>query len=319
MNLTPIIFIIVVASIVMPTYAETEYCTNSPHVKYSIVNGKVIDCDVDVKSEGIIVKIEAGSDGQLTVKIPKNIGWDDVCNNDKLFILVDGAEVEIKEENTIFSRTMIIPFEDGDTQVEMIGSFAGVTYDPEVLTCDIKYSPKQQISSGTTPDEVICNRDFILLQKNSDNSVACVIPSTAETLVFRDWGSQIYHYDSDEIATESGTETVNYRIRNGFVENITVDSQARSMIVEMNSSEDGKIIIIIPRTLLDARLGPDGYSGEDDSFFVLIDGLEIKYAERVDHFNRELAIPFMSGSRQIEIIGSFPLSQELTTTNSTNR
>jgi len=304
-------------STIIPAYAEVESCSDFPRLKYSIENGRVLDCSVNLPA-GIIIEIETNGDGQLTMKIPRDIGLDEVCGNGRLFILVDGTEVDIKVEDSIFSRTTTVPFEDGNTQIELLDTFAGATYPPEILTCDTKQSPKQQVMSGIIPDEISCRLDFVLLQKSSNDTVVCVTPSTAEELVTRNWGNQIYQYYSDEIFTESGTQIVNYRIKNALVENITVDSQTRTLVVEMNSSEDGKIIVTIPRTILDSRLGPDGYSGEDDSFFVLIDGSEVNFAEKTDYFVRELAIPFTSGAKQIEIIGSFPIAQSPPITNNTN-
>lgn len=304
MRLIPVILVLICVSVIMPAHAEIGSCNELVHLKYNIESGKVVSCTPKAESRSLIITIESKSDGQITLEIPRSIGLSEICTDVEFFTLVDGAEVHSNQERTIFSRIVAIPFEDGNTQIEIIASWPAHPYS-KITPCYTQ-PPMQQALSGIVPDEVICNLDFILLQKNSDGSVACVIPSTAQTLISRGWGSQIYEYDSAKVTTNNGVETVNYRIRNGIVNNIIADSQLRSIIVEMSANNDGKIIITIPRTVLDARLGPDGKSGEDDSFFVLVDGAEVDFKEKTDHFARELAIPFQANSNTIEIIGTNP-------------
>jgi len=67
--------------------------------------------------------------------------------------------------------------------------------------------------------------------------------------------------------------------------------------------------LIIPRSILDARLGADGMSGEDDSFFVLVDGEEVDFEETTTSEDRTLTIPFEDGTTQIEIIGTFVIPE----------
>ncbi len=48
-------------------------------------------------------------------------------------------------------------------------------------------SPHKQVSSGTNPQDVICSEGLELIFKSTDNSPACVKPSTAEKLIQRGW------------------------------------------------------------------------------------------------------------------------------------
>ena len=52
-------------------------------------------------------------------------------------------------------------------------------------------SPKKQLASGVTPEKITCYDGFELIFKPSDNSPACVKPSTAEKLIERGWKSNI--------------------------------------------------------------------------------------------------------------------------------
>jgi len=47
--------------------------------------------------------------------------------------------------------------------------------------------PKKQIKLGISLDEIICKNNFKLILKSSDNSPACVKPSTAQKLLERGW------------------------------------------------------------------------------------------------------------------------------------
>ena len=48
-------------------------------------------------------------------------------------------------------------------------------------------SPRKQVSSGTNPQDVVCSDGLELIFKSTNNSPACVKPSTAEKLIKRGW------------------------------------------------------------------------------------------------------------------------------------
>jgi predicted secreted protein with PEFG-CTERM motif len=103
--------------------------------------------------------------------------------------------------------------------------------------------------------------------------------------------------------------SIGYSIKGGKILSITPDVQAKSLIIEIETMDDGEVKLIIPRSILDARLGPDGKSGEDDSFFVLVDGAEVDFEETTTSEDRTLTIPFEDGNTQIEIIGTFVIPE----------
>ena len=60
------------------------------------------------------------------------------------------------------------------------------------------------------------------------------------------------------------------------------------------------LTITLPRDLIDAKI-----NGEDDSFFVLIDGEETSdVSEETTSTDRTLTIHFQDGAEEIEIIGT---------------
>ena len=95
--------------------------------------------------------------------------------------------------------------------------------------------------------------------------------------------------------------SVNYTMTGGSVKSMTIDAQSISLIVSINSTNDGSITLQMPRTLIDAKTS----SGQDDSFIILIDGAEVKpQSESADSNFRTLTIPFLQGDQDIEIIGT---------------
>jgi len=54
----------------------------------------------------------------------------------------------------------------------------------------LKLSPHKQVSSGINPQDVICSEGLELIFKSTDNSPACVKPSTAEKLLQRGWARE---------------------------------------------------------------------------------------------------------------------------------
>lgn len=308
--LTPILvlFTIIVSLAILPSInAEMIPCKDLPNLKHEILGGKIISCLVDKPVGSLILEYETNSDGELQVKIPRNIidAKLNTCEDDNFFVLIDGAETTLTEKRTTFSRTLVIPFADGTTQLEIISSVQYTNYSHQ-LKCSPKDNPRHQLSYGILPHNVLCNGNLVLIKKTTDNAVACVKPESVNSLVARGWGQSLYDDGSSEFHFDNGNTTViNYKIHNSVVTDIHKDNTANSLIIELNSTSDGRIIVSIPRSIIDARLGADGKSGEDDSFIVLVGNEEAVFEERSDASFREFSIPFPSNAQQIEIIGTW--------------
>ncbi len=104
---------------------------------------------------------------------------------------------------------------------------------------------------------------------------------------------------------------VGYSITGGKLVSIAPDIDAKSLIVtiEPTSDDGGQVKLMIPREVIDARNGPDGQSGEDVDFFVLVDGSEVDFDETTTASERTLTIPFEGDSSQIEIIGTWVIPE----------
>ena len=66
---------------------------------------------------------------------------------------------------------------------------------------------------------------------------------------------------------------------------------AVSLLVYIESTNDGSITLTIPRSVFDATI-----NDEDDQFFVLVDGEEVDFEEIVTSNDRTLTINFLAGN-----------------------
>jgi predicted secreted protein with PEFG-CTERM motif len=102
---------------------------------------------------------------------------------------------------------------------------------------------------------------------------------------------------------------VGYSIHGGKIISIEPDVNAKSLMVTIETTSDGDVTLMIPRGVIDAKSGPDGQSGEDVDFFVLVDGSEVDFDETTTASDRTLTIPFDDGTTQIEIIGTWVIPE----------
>lgn len=107
-------------------------------------------------------------------------------------------------------------------------------------------------------------------------------------------------------AGDRGTFDVPYTINGGTIKNIIVDPTILGIIVTIQADTDGSLTLDLGREWIDAKKGPDGKSGADDTYIIYIDGLEVPYQEStVKPESRLITIQFQEGDSDIEIIGTF--------------
>jgi predicted secreted protein with PEFG-CTERM motif len=98
--------------------------------------------------------------------------------------------------------------------------------------------------------------------------------------------------------------TLDHEISGGQVTSMTADGNANSVIIEMDSTDQGEITVTLPRDVIDATTGD-----EDDEFFVLVDNEEVLFDETTTSTDRTLTIQFPAGTETIEIIGTFAIPE----------
>ena len=102
------------------------------------------------------------------------------------------------------------------------------------------------------------------------------------------------------VSIEGSDELIGYKITGGKLVNLMPDVDANSLIVTIEATNDGSLTLTIPRSVMDAK-----FNGEDDEFFVLVDGEEVDFEETKTASDRTITIQFPAGAEEIEIIGTF--------------
>src|SRR3990170_4579642 len=98
-----------------------------------------------------------------------------------------------------------------------------------------------------------------------------------------------------------GTFDVHYTIRGATVKNMIIDPAIFALIAIIETEDDGSIMLDLPRKSIDAKKN----DSTDDSFIILIDGVEVPYKEiATDVDSRKITIEFEEGDSDIEIIGT---------------
>jgi predicted secreted protein with PEFG-CTERM motif len=95
-------------------------------VEYTIRGGTINDMAVDSDSFSLDVQIDSADDGAITLNLPREfIGAEKQDGKDEVFIvLIEGIEVPYQESVTNSdSRTIIINFEQGDSNIRIIGTY----------------------------------------------------------------------------------------------------------------------------------------------------------------------------------------------------
>ncbi|MDE1727390.1 MAG: PEFG-CTERM sorting domain-containing protein [Thaumarchaeota archaeon] len=93
--------------------------------------------------------------------------------------------------------------------------------------------------------------------------------------------------------------SVNYSITGATINDMLISTHETSLIISLNSTSNGNLVINLPRNLIDAKAGLG-----DDRFIVLVDDTYTTFHESKTDANRTLSIAFTNGTQRIEIIGT---------------
>ena len=118
---------------------------------------------------------------------------------------------------------------------------------------------------------------------------------------------------AETVSVSGSSDLIGYTITGGKLLGITPDSDTNSLIISIDATDDGSLTLTIPRSILDAKI-----NGIDDDFFVLSDGEEVDFDETTTSTDRILTIPFPAGAEEIEIIGTFVVSNQLSLNSQTS-
>jgi len=119
--------------------------------------------------------------------------------------------------------------------------------------------------------------------------------------------SNIFEVD----AGSSGTFDLSYTIRGGTLSDISIDENIFGLVLQINASDDGRIILDLPRQYIDA----EKQNGKDEVFIILIEKqngeiIETSYQEETTYSEiRTLTINFDEGDSEIQIIGTYVIPE----------
>ncbi len=104
----------------MDVHEEDIYVT----LDHDITGGSVTEMEIDMESTSLIVKVDSDDAGSITITLPRDV-IDATMNDedDDLFVIVDGEEVDFDETTSPTDRTLTIAFPAGTEEIEIIGTF----------------------------------------------------------------------------------------------------------------------------------------------------------------------------------------------------
>ena len=103
-------------------------------------------------------------------------------------------------------------------------------------------------------------------------------------------------------------EEPNYTIRGGEVSGFEIDSENTSLIISIDTRARGELIITLPRSLIDAKIG-----SEDSEFIITVGIVQLNSFDEIKtSSDRTITIPIKRSSHEITIIGTQVFSQVTT-------
>jgi hypothetical protein len=153
--------LILIHSFVQYSIADTSVISvDSNDVNYNIINGDIESIFLDPDLFELIVTMNTQSDGTLEITIPRNLlDAKFELSDDMFFVLVDGFETDyIESEYDSNSRTLVIPFFNGDSVIEIIGTHA---LNPFISNPEIKIPDWIKNNAGWWSTDLIEDADFV--------------------------------------------------------------------------------------------------------------------------------------------------------------
>ncbi|MDX1596453.1 MAG: hypothetical protein R3327_05880, partial [Nitrosopumilaceae archaeon] len=107
------------------------------------------------------------------------------------------------------------------------------------------------------------------------------------------------------VTVEGESYDIDYTGDGVAITSAQADTDLVSLLFSVDVTEPGILEVTLDRAFFDSK-----YEGEDDVFFVLVDGLDIPYDETKTATSRTLSMNLPTGTEEVEIIGTdFVLEQ----------
>jgi len=171
------------------------------------------------------------------------------------------------------------------------------------------YPPLKQINIGMSQDELFCRAEFSLIFK-TDSSPACVSHDTHVKLYERGWTKlvpisvDVGKTGTYELQLDEKTFDVKYSISGAMLESIEKDPNGY-LNITVSMFRDGQITITVPSDLI-----VDSFQDWDESYIVLVNGIEVAYDKKINANKQTLKIPLASDAKLVKIIATYPISDD---------
>ena len=108
-----------------------------------------------------------------------------------------------------------------------------------------------------------------------------------------------------DVMVDGTSDLILYEITNGRILGVMPMPDDNSLVVSIETTDDGSIQLTIPRTILESVM-----DGVDDDVFILVDGEQSDdYEITVTDEDRTITIQFQAGTEEIEIIGTWVIPE----------
>ena len=179
-----------------------------------------------------------------------------------------------------------IALKSADTQFNFLKESLPITLE---ITENIESTT---ISTTVLPDPVIPSEPEI----PSEIIPESVAPEES-TSIQVDFSNSLKLSDSDHV--------LSYDLSGANLNNILPQPESNSLLLLIDSMDDGSLSIALPRDVIDAKSA----NGLDDSFFILVDGEEALFEETISETERIISVNFPAGTEKVEIIGTFVIPE----------
>ena len=179
-----------------------------------------------------------------------------------------------------------IALKSADTQFNFLNESLPITLE---ITENIESTT---VSTTVIPDPVVPSEPEI----PSEIIPESVAPEES-TSIQVDFSNSLKLSDSDHV--------LSYDLSGANLNNILPQPESNSLLLLIDSMDDGSLSIALPRDVIDAKSA----NGLDDSFFILVDGEEALFEETISETERIISVNFPAGTEQVEIIGTFVIPE----------
>ena len=110
---------------------------------------------------------------------------------------------------------------------------------------------------------------------------------------------------SNSLKLSESDHVLSYDLSGANLNNILPQPESNSLMILIDSMDDGSLSIALPRDVIDAKSA----NGLDASFFILVDGEEALFEETISETERIISVNFPAGTEKVEIIGTFVIPE----------